>query len=69
MGDTDAAVRYLKKYLALGGSLKGLKISIKRQHPLGGLPAAHRLRFMAQLTPEDKETVKRAIAWYRKVYR
>jgi len=69
MGDTDAAVKYLKKYVKLGGSLKGLRISVKRQHPLGGLPARHRLRFMAQLNPEDRQTIKRAIAWYRKTYR
>jgi N12 class adenine-specific DNA methylase len=69
LGDTEAAVRYLKKYLKLGGSTSGIRTSIKRQHPLAGLPARYRLHFMRQLTPADRQSVKRAIAWYRKTYR
>lgn len=68
LGDTKAALHYLQRYKELGGSPAGVKISIKRQHPLSGLPAKYRLRFMASLSPEDRMVVRRAIQWYRKVY-
>jgi len=69
VGDGPAAWRYLREYHRLGGSLKGMKASIQRAHPLAALPKRHRLRFMAQAKPEDRERIRKALRWYARTYR
>jgi N12 class adenine-specific DNA methylase len=68
-GDAKAAEKYLQQYKDLGGDMKGIQMSVKRAHPLGNLPAAHRSRFFNSLDAQDRETVKRATAWYRDTYK
>jgi hypothetical protein len=68
-GDAEAAERYLKKYKELGGTTKGLKISIERAHPLAALPKKYRTKFLNELSEEDRETVKRAGKWYKETFK
>ena len=67
-GDVKAAYRYLDKYQELGGTPRGIKISIKLAHPLGGLQIRFRKPFMRSLTPDQKETYNMAVKWYRETY-
>ena len=68
-GDVGAAKKYLEKYFELGGKRKGIALSVKLSHPLGGMPKRHKSGFMRSLTPKQKETYDRALAWYRTAYR
>jgi hypothetical protein len=69
-GDGPAAYKYLKLYATkYDGTIRGLKTSIQRAHPLGTLAKKDRLRFIYQLSPKDRETVRRAIRWYRDRYK
>jgi TPR repeat protein len=68
-GDGPAAYRYLNKYVELGGSLRGLRQSIKRAHPLGPLAKKDRMRFVYSLSPKERATLTRAINWYNQTYR
>jgi hypothetical protein len=67
-GDIKAAKKYLAKYVELGGTLKGLKISIKLAHPLAGIPVKYRTSFVQSLSKEDRARLKRAIQWYDNTY-
>lgn len=85
-GDRDLATKWLNKYYELGGTPKGMKLSIDKAHPLGRLkepetskkraeqkkrsPQTVELRekFEQSLSPADRETIKRALRWYNKVY-
>jgi len=67
-GDGEAAQRYLDDYRRLGGNWKGLRISVKRAHPLAMLPKTHRYRFTASLSGEDRALLNRATSWYRQTY-
>jgi len=67
--DLKAAEKYLKQYQDLGGTTKGLKISIKLAHPMSSVPIRHRKTFFGSLTKGDREKVKSAIKWYEQTYR
>lgn len=67
-GDFDAAEKYLKKYQEMGGKLHDVQGSIKRVHPLASLRLADRYKFKASLSPEQRETLSLATAWYKKHY-
>jgi hypothetical protein len=67
-GDIPAAAKYKKKYFELGGTHRGLQSSVKRAHPLAGLPKRLRYDFRRSLSPEEEQTLRRAIAWYRQTY-
>jgi len=67
-GNLKVAEKYLKKYMDAGGSLKGMKISIKMSSPLGGIPKKHRNAFLASLDEKQKESLRRAQEWYNKTY-
>ena len=66
-GDLKAAERYLKKYVAKGGNLKGLKGSIKRAHPLAQLKK-NRRQFLETLSPSERKTFSAAVKWYKQTY-
>jgi hypothetical protein len=68
-GDAKAAEKYLKTYKELGGNTKGIQMSVKRAHPLGSLPNAHRARFFNSLDSEDRQTIRRGTQWYRETYK
>ena len=67
--DFKAAEKYLKKYAELGGTMKGLKISIKLAHPMSSVPTKHRKAFFGGLSKGDRERVKQSIKWYEQTYR
>ena len=68
-GDAEAAKKYLAQYKEMGGTMKGLKISVNRAHPLAELPKKYRTKFLNQLSNEDRETVKRAGKWYKETFK
>jgi hypothetical protein len=63
--DKEAADKYLKEYVALGGTEKGMQTSLNRMHPLGGLSRADRVEFETSLDEEDKQKLKLAIQFYK----
>ena len=67
LGDEDAAKRYLIEYISMGGTKQGIKQSLRRMHPLGGLTERERKRFVAGLSPKDRELVEKAEQYYRGV--
>lgn len=69
LGDAEAAERYLQRYKDLGGSAKGLKISVQRAHPLAALPRKEMVKFMNRLDEGERETVQRATRWYKETYK
>lgn len=66
-GDEDAFVKYLEKYKQAGGTLKGLRQSIKQMHPLYGLKLKEKNQFYDSLSEEDGDRVDRAIDFYERV--
>jgi len=66
--DFKAAEKYITEYKERGGTLKGLKISIRLAHPMSGLPVKYRRAFFGSISPEDQEKVKSAIRWYEQTY-
>ncbi len=65
--DEEGAKRYLIQYISMGGSKQGIKQSLKRMHPLGGLTERERKLFVASLSAGDRELVAVAEAYYREV--
>jgi hypothetical protein len=66
--NTQAAERYFKEYLELGGTHKGIARSIKLAHPLSGIPRRHRLGFVNSLDDDGKLVMQRAIDWWQDTY-
>ena len=64
--DEKAAEKYLKRYIELGGTFKGLKRSFKMTAPLGGLTRKQRYPFLKTLSPEEKGQVEMAEEWFNK---
>ena len=67
-GDQRAKEKYLEEYKRLGGTRKGIKLSVKRAHPLGGLAKKDRGRFRNTLSGKDKDRLKKATEWYENIY-
>jgi hypothetical protein len=67
-GDKEAAKKYLLEYISCGGTPQGLKQSIRMMHPLSGLTKEEQIEFVKSLTKEEKEELKRAYAFYEKVF-
>jgi N12 class adenine-specific DNA methylase len=67
-GDFDSAAKYLKRYQDLGGQMRDVVASVKRVHPLSSLKLSDRYKFRQTLTPEQKQTLEVATAWYKKHY-
>lgn len=67
-GDNEAAERYKAEYLTQGGTREGIKKSIVRAHPMGSIPLYQRTRFRQSLSPQEEETLKRGIEWYKSTY-
>jgi hypothetical protein len=68
-GDAEAAARYKAEYLKAGGTIPGIARSVEKAHPLGMIPENLKYKFRQSLTSAEKDTYKRANAWYRQVYR
>jgi hypothetical protein len=65
--DEVAAERYLSLYMSFGGTKSGLKQSLERMEPLGGLSAKNKKAFKATLRQEDAELLVKAEAFYDEV--
>jgi len=57
------------KYMQLGGSEKGEKLSVQKGEVLSALPKKVREEWLKSLDEEDKEVLKMANDWYAKTYR
>ena len=66
--DYKASEEALAKLWELGATKDSIRRSIRRAHPLGALSQKWRRRFIATLTPKEKETLTRAQLWYRDTY-
>ena len=66
--DTEAAARYRTELRRLGVTGDLMRAMIKRAHPLGMLTSRERRAFLRTLTPEEKRSLDRAIAWWRETY-
>lgn len=60
--DREAANKYFREYIAEGGTLEGLDRSLDSLSPLAGIRKDQHKAFLDSLTPEEKETVKEAVA-------
>ena len=67
-GDLKAAKKYLKKYIDLGGSARGITQGIRAASPLKPLSARQVNGFLSTLTPKQRELVERATVWYNNRY-
>lgn len=67
--DKEAIDKYKAEYLKAGGKPENLYQSIKRQHPLAGMPLHMRQQFLKSLSAQDRENVKLAIDWHKQAYR
>ena len=67
-GDSKAAKKYLEQYFSLGGTREGVEESVKRAHPFSNLNTDDQRRFIASLSPRQKEMARKALKWYRMVY-
>ena len=56
-------------YLKAGGKPENLYQSIKRQHPLAGMPLHMRQQFLTSLSAQDRDNIKLAVDWYKQAYR
>ncbi len=66
--DYKASEEALAKLWELGATKDSVRRSIRRAHPLGALSQKWRRRFIATLTPKERETLTRAQIWYRDTY-
>ena len=67
--DREAVVKYKADYLKAGGKPENLYQSIKRAHPLAGMPIQMRQQFMHSLTAQDRDNIRHAVDWYKQAYR
>lgn len=67
--DREAIDKYKAAYLKAGGRPENLYQSIKRAHPLAGMPLHMRQQFMHSLTARDRDNIRHAVDWYKQAYR
>lgn len=67
--DREAIDKYKAAYLKAGGRPENLYQSIKRAHPLAGMPLYMRQQFMHSLSAQDRDNIKLALDWYKQAYR
>ena len=68
-GDADLAKKWLEEYYKLGGTQDGIQKSIHASHPVSGISKKDRAMFLKSLSPKEKDTVLKAIAWYQRTYK
>lgn len=67
-GDDKAADKALTRYEELGGTAKGLKQSIAKQHPLGPISKKDRAAFLDSLTDEQLDIFAEAEDYWKRTY-
>ena len=68
-GDKDAERRYFEEMKRLKVTKAGLQRMIMGQHPIGVLNNKEKREFLAQLTPKEKDDYKRAVRYWRNIFR
>jgi hypothetical protein len=66
-GDKEAQKKYLAEYKELGGTSDGMQRSLDAMNPLYGIATKYQKKFMDSLTTQDKETLKIAVEYYKKL--
>jgi hypothetical protein len=65
--DKEAAYKYMGEYLKFGGTLRGLKQSLQRMHPLSGLNRAEKIQFVAGLDARGLAQLVRSLKFYEEL--
>ncbi|HDU1185819.1 TPA: hypothetical protein REU56_002929 [Listeria monocytogenes] len=65
--DKEYAEKKLQEYVSLGGNARGLKQSLKSLDPLKSIPNDKRQAYYNSLNKKEKERVRRAYDFYKKV--
>jgi hypothetical protein len=65
--DYDATIKYMAEYLNQGGTLRGIKQSLDRMHPLSELNADQRVAFVATLDAEGLGKFVRALRFWEEL--
>jgi|GEM_PF-1903187 len=68
-GDNEAAAHYKQEYMQAGGKPEGIRKSVDKAHPLALLPENMRYKFRQSLSPEENQTFKEGLSWYKEVYK
>jgi hypothetical protein len=68
-GDKELAERWKKRYMDMGGTERGMAMSIEKSHPLASLSNKKRKQFEAELTTDEQAIIAKAVQWYEKVYK
>jgi hypothetical protein len=70
MNDQKAKERYWKEYVALGGKAINAMQSVRRKDPITTVPVKKQLRqkFMASLSPDQRQKMLLARQWYIETY-
>src|SRR5690606_22559682 len=66
-GDKEAADRYLMQYFEYGGTVDGLRQSLRTLDPLYGMSDAEKAAFISQLTERERYMLQKAQEFYRDV--
>jgi hypothetical protein len=67
LNDTTAIGKYMAEYVALGGNAKTMDQSLQTLKPLQFMKATDKTKLIAQMTPEQKATYDRAVAYYNEI--
>ncbi len=63
-GDKRGEEHWLDRYLDLGGTVKGMRGSLDRQHPLSGLTQKQKSAYLTTLTEAQRKDLIRATKYY-----
>ncbi len=66
-GDKEAAQKYLKEYMLLGGTKQGMATSMKAMDPLSGLKTTEKPKFLKSLSKADREQLVLAQRFWREM--
>ena len=67
LNDKEKANKFFNEYVRLGGTLAGLKSSLKNLNPLSGLTPAQARQFQNWLGLNEQKTLELAQKFYREV--
>jgi tetratricopeptide (TPR) repeat protein len=67
MGDEEAALKYLTRYIMLGGSKATMKQSLASLDPMFGLNEESQKAYRKLLTTKEREELAQAIVYYEKL--
>ncbi len=65
--DMEAAIKFMAEYLNYGGTLRGLRQSLQRMHPLSELNAQEKIEFVASLDERGLAQFVRALKFWEEL--